>query len=111
MIEFSKQYDRPTVGRSEHVLLDGSFAGNAARELTGAMLHAAVQVQKVRNLRAHVHTESPDVEAVRSVDVLREADAELTAALRRAQSEGRTVRLRVAISIDGEEEVTGRRSG
>ena len=106
MIDASRLQDsasrrQDTASRSkDSTLVEGTFRAPDALEFASALLEAARQVHKLRNLRAQVHTEALDADATLSIGELEAAGQELYTLMRSATLEGRQVRMRASIELE-----------
>ena len=88
---------------SRTVLVDGSYSPADARDLVQAMLDAAVQFHKLRNLRSHVHAEAPDPGELHAIEDLKALRSQMTEAFRLANGDGTRLRLRSVLDLEIDE--------
>ena len=100
MIDASRLRDALT-SSDEQVLIDGTFASREARDLALALIDAAVNEHRLRNLQSEIRTQSPRDDATAAVEELRELRGEIRERFTRAAGEQRSpVRLKATIQLE-----------
>ena len=103
MIDASRLRSALSAPSEEQVLIDGSYKTREARDLALALIDAAINEHRLRNLQSEIRTQTPNDDATDAVEGLRQLRGQLREIFSQARGHKSPVRLKATIQIEFDE--------